>query len=349
MPSITKRKNDDGTVGYLAQINVKGFKRTGRTFTTRKAAQSWAEETESMLRKQRERGSARSDLASLTVGDLILQFLADPETTRLRYFDDLHRLCCWWVQGYGAMRAVEFGVLQVREGRERLRKGRGAATVNRYLSALRSAWNWARSAGLLPDDRLFPSRVMLTEPRGRTRALADEELAALLKAAREHSALMQAAVVVSIATGIRQGELLRLDWSDVDWTRQTARIRESKNDEPRTVHLPQSALDALRALKREKIVGAPVFLGYDGARLKKSTLEARWSAVRETAGLKDKDLHWHDLRHSFASALATNGATLLEIGRALGHKSPAATWRYSHLTQGKPVTGQDKLNEKLRQ
>lgn len=356
MPSITKRTNDDGTIGYLAQINVKGFKRTGKTFTkhehgtqkaAEKAAKAWAEETEAMLRKERQRGSARGDLASLTVGDLLLEFLADPETTRLKTFDDLHRLCAWWIQGYGTTRAVEFGVLQIREAREKLRKGRGPATVNRYLSALRSGWNWARSAGLLPDDRLFPSRVMLTEPRGRTRYLSDGELAALLKAAREHSALMQAAIVVSIATGIRQGELLRLDWADVDLKRLTLSIRESKNEEPRTVHLPQSGADALLALKREKVVGAAVFLGPDAARLRKSTLESRWDAIRTAAKLAD--MHWHDLRHSFASALAGNGATLLEIGRALGHKSPAATWRYSHLTQGKPVTGQDKLNEKLRQ
>ena len=95
----------------------------------------------------------------------------------------LHRLCCWWIQTYGTVRAVEFGVLQVREGRDKLSKeGRGPATTNRYLSALRSAWNWARSAGLVPTNQLFPSRVMLTEPRGRTRFLSDDELAKLLKA-----------------------------------------------------------------------------------------------------------------------------------------------------------------------
>lgn len=343
---ITKRTRADGSVAFLAQVRVKGYAPTHQTFDTKNAAQDWRDATIEMLRGQRERGNVRADLASLTVGDLLLEFLADPETTRLKTFDDLHRLCAWWIQGYGTARAVEFGVLQIREAREKLSKGRGPATVNRYLSALRSGWNWARSAGLLPDDRLFPSRVMLTEPRHRTRYLSDAELAALLKAAREHSVLMHAAIVVSIATGLRQGELLRLDWADVDLKELTLSIRESKNDEPRRAHLPQSAADALRALKREKVTGTAVFLGQDGARLLKSTLESRWSAIRAKARLAD--FHWHDLRHSFASVLAGNGATLLEIGRALGHKSPAATWRYSHLTQGKAVTGQDKLNEKLR-
>jgi hypothetical protein len=51
-----------------------------------------------MLRGQRERGNVRADLASLTVGDLLLEFLADPETTRLRTFDDLQGSALWWIQ-----------------------------------------------------------------------------------------------------------------------------------------------------------------------------------------------------------------------------------------------------------
>jgi integrase len=107
--------------------------------------------------------------------------------------------------------------------------------------------------------------------------------------------------------------LLRLDWSDVDLKELTLSIRESKNDEPRRAHLPQSAADALRALKREKLVGASVFLGPDGARLRKSTLESRWSAIRTTAKLAD--FHWHDLRHSFASVLA--GTRALNASRLM--------------------------------
>jgi hypothetical protein len=47
--------------------------------------------------------------------------------------------------------------------------------------------------------------------------------------------------------------------------------------------------------------------------------------------------------------LAQNGASLLEIGSVLGHKSPSVTLRYSHLVQGAPVKGHTALDEKLRQ
>jgi integrase len=347
MPTILKRKNGDGSTAYLAQVRIAPFKPAAKTFTTRKAARAWAEEQEAILRGERERGSVRPDLATLTLGGLLLEFLADPETTQLKTFDDSHRLCSWWIQQHGTERAVEFGVLQIRGAREKLSKGRGPATVNRYLSALRSAWNWARAAGILPNDQLFPSRVLLTEPKWRTRFLDDDELAALLKKAREHSELMHAAIMVSIATGIRQGELLRLDWSDVDFTRQTLRVRESKNDEPRTVHLPRTAADALRSLQTAKVRAiGPVFIMESGGRLKKSTLEGRWQTIRDSVPLTD--MHWHDLRHSCASFMAQNGATLLEIGSQLGHKSPSVTMRYAHLVQGAALPAHAKLDKKLQ-
>lgn len=347
MPTITKRPNADGTTGYLAQVRIAGFKPTFQTFSDRKAALAWAKELESMLRGERKRGVVRADLPNLTLGALLLEFLADPETARLKSFDELHRLCCWWIQSYGTVRAVEFGVLQIREARETLGKGRGPATTNRYLSALRSGWNWARSAGLIPNDQLFPSRVLLTEPRGRTRFLADPELAALLKAARKHSTTLHAAIVVSIATGVRQGELLRLDWSDVDFPRQLLSIRLAKNDDPRQVHLPDSAADVLKDLEGAKVRAiGPVFITDNGVRLKKSTLEARWKIVRAGAGLNN--FRWHDLRHSCASILAQSGANLMQIGAQLGHRSPSVTQRYAHLVQGAPIPAHTVLDSKLR-
>ena len=94
---------------------------------------------------------------------------------------------------------------------------------------------------------------MLSEPRGRTRFLSDSELAELLKVAREHSTLMHTAITLSIACGMRRGELLRIDWQDVDLTKQTLRIHVTKNDQPRTVHVSQSACDELRALQGSRV------------------------------------------------------------------------------------------------
>ncbi len=348
MPTYRRHKSRDGAVTFTATVRISGFAPAAKTFPTKPAAAEWASTTEKLLREQKDhhRGAVRRDVATLTLGDLLLEFLADPETTKRRTFNDTHRLACWWIQHYGATRALDMNVIVLREARETLRRGRGPATVNRYLSALRSAWNWSRAAGLVPGERRWPERLLLTEPTGRTRFLSDEELAALLKAAGEHSVTMHTAIMVSIACGLRQGELLRLDWRDVDLARQVLSIRVSKTDRPRQVHLTESACTALRTLQGEKLRGiAAVFVMSDGARLKKSTLESRWRFVRDAAGLAD--FRWHDLRHSCASFLAQQGATLLQISEVLGHKSFAMTQRYSHLVQGAALPAHAALDKKL--
>jgi len=349
MATYRKHKSGEGSTTFTATVRIAGFAAAVKTFPTRKAAAEWAETTEDLLREQKKRGaSVRRDVAVLTVGDLLLEFLKDPEVTKLRTFDDLHRLCAWWMQQHGALKALDLNVLTLREAREKLSRDRGPATTNRYLSALRSAWNWARAAGLVPSDRRWPERLLLTEPRGRVRFLSDDELAALLEAAAKHSVVMHTAIMVSVATGLRQGELLRLDWRDIDLAKQTLRIRIAKNDEPRTVHLPQSACDALKALQGEKVraLSGAVFVMAKGARLKKSTIESRWRVVRDAAGLAD--FRWHDLRHSCASIMAQNDATLLQIAEQLGHKSFSMTQRYSHLIQGAALPAHAALDKKLR-
>lgn len=152
MPSISKRHLSDGSLAWLAQVRIRPFKPAAKAFPDLKSAKAWAGELEQTLKAQRKRGAVREDLGSLTLGTLVVEFLKDPETQALNYFDDLHRLTCWWVNHYGAVRVLGFNVLTLREAREKLRRGRANSTANRYLSAMRSAWNWARAAGLIPGS-----------------------------------------------------------------------------------------------------------------------------------------------------------------------------------------------------
>lgn len=331
---------------FTATVRIKPFPPACKTLPARKDAEAWARDLERELRKQRDRGGLRRDVPKMTVAQLITEFLDDPETKALRYYESLSLLLAWWAAHHGATRVMELNVLQLRDARATLKVGRAAGTVNRYLSAMRSAWNWGRAAGLVPQEQGWPSRLMLTEPKGRVRYLADAELAELLKAAAAQSPTMSAAILVSIGCGIRQSELRRLRWTDVDLEGQRLRILLTKNDESRSVFLPTAAVEALRAVKRGPVLGRTVVSDEEGQPVAKEWLEYRWRILREAAGLAD--FRWHDMRHSCASFLAQQGASLLEIGSVLGHRSPTVTARYSHLIQGAPVTGHVKLDEKLR-
>lgn len=348
MSTITKRRNRDRSTSYVAQVRVRPFKPVAKAFGSRDEADTWAAALEKSLRSDRQAGALRPDVARLSIAALVREYLADDAATSLRSYRDTQDRLAWWVNHFGNERVRDLGVLRLREARDRLKPGRAPATVNRYLAAMRSCWNWGRSAGLVPQDRPWPTRLMLAEPSGRVRFLADSELTALLNAARGYSPVIYAAIVLSLATGVRRGEMLRLKWSDVDLDgHPRLRVLEAKNKTARAIHLPAAAVAALKALRRESVVGQQaVFLYGDGSPLTGTTLEKPWRDVRRTARLRD--FRWHDLRHSCASYLAQNGATLLEIGRVLGHKSQQVTMRYAHLADGAPVTGHAQLDAKLR-
>jgi integrase len=351
MACIRRYKNSDRSTSFVAQVRITPFRPIARSFATRLAAQAWADETERSLKAQRDRGADRSDLSHLTLKTLIDEFRADPEVKTRKYFPDLELLLAWWGNAHGTDRVADLGVLKLRAVRDRLKgdgkTARAAGTVNRYLSAMRACWNWGRASGLIAQERGWPTHLMLTEPRGRTRYLGDDELLRLLATAKKHSALMHAAILLSLATGMRQGELFRLKWSDIDFSRARIRILQTKNGESRAVHLPPVASEALKALLRGHAAGAhSVFMHPKGVPFDKGRLAQPWNLIRSAAGLSD--FRWHDLRHSCASFLAQRGASLLEIGSVLGHRSPSVTMRYSHLVQGAPVTGHAALDEKLR-
>jgi integrase len=362
MATYVKRKNKNRTTSILTLVRIKGFKPTSKSFKTMADAKAWAEPLEEQLKEQAKRGGARADLATITLGELIAEYLDDPNTKALKSYEDLHNRLDWWSADplLSTTKVMDIGASVLRAARAKLMNGgkygsREPGTVNRHLSALRSAWNWAREeADLIPIERAWPVKL-LTEPKGRTRFLSDEELAALLKAA-ERDPTVRAMILVSLATGLRQGELLKLRWKDIDLDKGTLALGlvldkqgqpDIKNKTVRVVHVSQAAVDALTALRKGKVV-SPVhpFVNASGKPLTQSFLRQRWLKIHTAAGLKD--FRWHDLRHTCASILAQSGATLLEVGSVLGHKSPSMTMRYSHLTQGAAVTGHAALDAKLR-
>lgn len=348
-----KHKDSDGHRTWVAQIFVgrdrgKVTRSAKGGFRTQAEARDWAQTHETALKKRKKRGERpENDPSKITIGRLTTEFLADPTTKDRRYYGSLEALIAWWVNAYAGERVQEFSVLKIREARTRLQSGRGPATVNRHLSAMRRCWNWGRQNQMVPHDYLWPTGIMLKEPDWRQRFLSEEELQRLLEAARAESVEMHAAVMVSIACGMRQGEMLRLKWSDIDFTAQRVRILIAKNKQSRGVYLPSAAATALKELKRSRVrsVDGWVFLDAAGEVATKSWIEYRWKRVRSAAKLHD--FRWHDLRHSCASFLAQRGASLLEIGSVLGHRSASMTRRYSHFVDGAPVAGHAQLDKLL--
>jgi integrase len=208
---------------------------------------------------------------------------------------------------------------------------RTGATVNRYIATLSHLFSFAVKERRLVDRNPVSGISRKKEPRGRTRFLSEEERTALLGAcAKSEWPALRALVLLAITTGARRGELIGLKWADVDLKKGRALVRETKNDEQRTLPLAGKALDALRELKLQDSARSEwVFAQQSGVSGPYEHFDAHWQGALEAAGISD--FHFHDLRHTTASMLAAQGASLLEIADVLGHKTLAMVKRYSHL------------------
>jgi integrase len=145
-----------------------------------------------------------------------------------------------------------------------------------------------------------------------------------------------AVVRVLLLSGCRVGEALSMRWADIDFASSTWHKRPAATKQGRHHSAPMSApLRQLLAEVRAKQIaegGTPtefVFPGKSSASGHYADIHHEWRKLCQDAGIAD--LRLHDLRHSFASELASSGSSLLLIGSLLGHSSPTTTARYSHL------------------
>jgi integrase len=242
---------------------------------------------------------------------------------------------CWWRDQLGDRPLAALTPAVVTTWRETLARGdhgtpRAPATVNRYLAALSHVctvavreWEWL-------DSNPLQKVRKLREPRGRVRFLSDAERTRLLEActASPHPSLYPI-VVLALSTGARKMELLTLTWPAVDLRRGRIILHDTKNRERRTVPLVDHALALIEQLAQARRPETPLLFPRPDGR-KPLRLEYAWQRARQQAGIAD--FRFHDLRHSVASYLAMNGASLMEIAVVLGHKTLEMVRRYAHLT-----------------
>jgi integrase len=325
MATIDVRPSRHGT-RYRVRVRLRGYLRTG-TFRTAKEAHHWAIRTEAALLSQRAALPRVHRLAEAI--DRYTDHILPTKVPRTAV--NQRQQLAWWRRELGHCHLAELTPAHLAACRDLLAQTRTASTVNRYCDVLRhlfsvaiQEWGWLEASPMRGVRRL-------REPRGRVRFLSDEERPRLLAACQQsHNRFLAPVVVLALATGARKMEILALRWPDVDLQRGLLTFHQTKNRDRRTVPLTGQALIVMQSHAMVRRMGTDlVFPRRDGRQ--PVDIRYAWKQALRAAGIIDFRLH--DLRHSAASYLAMQGASLVEIAEVLGHRTLQMTKRYTHLTE----------------
>ena len=213
------------------------------------------------------------------------------------------------------------------------RKGLAASTRRGVLRLVNAALTAALEEGHIHRNPC--RRIRLTAPeQPEQRVLTPQEQSALQTACLAQG---NAAALLGLYTGLRLGEVCALQWADVDWRSQTITVRRTvqrmrqgshtilKEGTPKTarsrrvVPVPQKVMDWLKSLPRT----SPWVFGQNGRAAEPRTVQRRLNTAAKALGMEG--VHFHTLRHTFATRLVELGVDVKTVSVLLGHSSARTT------------------------
>ena len=225
----------------------------------------------------------------------------------------------------------------------RIRKGYRDTTTARKIASIKSFFGFLSENSIISED---PTESLGSPRIGRTlpKFLPEEDVTKLLDTAYKSGTNEghRDAVIMELlyATGLRVGELVSLNMQDVDVSEAYIRCM-GKGSKERIVHLYPKALEELRrylknarvALLGHRRTEPSLFVNHRGERLTRQWVWTILKTYAQKAGIT-QNITPHTLRHSFATHLLQNGASLRHVQELLGHSSISTTQVYTHLTDG---------------
>jgi integrase len=202
--------------------------------------------------------------------------------------------------------------------------------ANRVVALLGKMFSLAIRWGWRADN---PAKGIELNPENkRERYLGGDELARLTQALAAHPDQTAANVIrLLLLTGARRGEVLSARWDHFDlttgvWTKPSSHTKQKKIHR---VPLSGPARQLLADLYAARTPDAAYIFPSGRSGQHREGIRRAWTHVCGAAGISG--VHVHDLRHSYASILASSGLSLHVVGALLGHTQPRTTARYAHL------------------
>ena len=206
------------------------------------------------------------------------------------------------------------------------------STVNRDISALGSAYKWAKRNRLTPRGFVSPTLGVerFTETPRRIELSKADLQRVLLRARGFRDARFGAFIALIVDSGARRNEVLERHWRDVDLDAGTIHCPTTKTGVPRVLHFRPETAKLLRRVWRSRNPDDLLFEGKVKGTV--ITYKTSWDKLTRELGLEW--LHLHDLRHVAAADLLRSGVTIAVAAQVLGHSPKILASRYGHLEIG---------------
>lgn len=327
---------------WRVQVRRKG-RSISKTFRRKSDADAWAIQTEQVVEVGKDPTAPQIDGKTKfrEIVDLHIKDLQDVRKPLLRSkaacLEKLrHQLGHERLDALTRERLIEYGKLRAREGA-------GPVTLGIDLTYIRTLLVHAAAVhGInVPTDQVILARVALNrlgligKGKERDRRPSQDELDRIIAYNDNNPRQMIPVgrlVRFAVATAMRQDEICRLRWSDIDLNRRLATIRDRKDPRRKDGNHQQLPLldttgyDALAILKEQKALALP------GDRVFPYCGKSLGTAFRRTCReLRIEDLHFHDLRHEATSRLFEAGFEIPEVALVTGHKDWKMLQRYLNL------------------
>lgn len=329
MASVTARHDREGNhIGWRAQVRRRGYPPQVRTFRRRTEAVQWARDVENRMDRgvfQDLRESERTTLAELLAryaAEVAPEKRSSAEPAALQMFQRSPLA----IRPVAAITATDIAAWRDS------RLGEVApATVVRELTVLSHVFATAEREWSMSLPRGNPVALVRRPkaPRGRTRRLVGDEEERLLRVALDYesnprSIRMASIIPFSLETALRRGEVAGMEWGEIDLSKRSLHLPETKTDVPRTVPLSPKAVEVLESIPRR--IDGWVWAN----NMTPHAITRAFTRICSRAGIED--LHFHDLRHEAISRLfERTDLDIMEISRISGHRSLSMLSRYTHL------------------
>ena len=320
MATITRKKRKD-TIKWQVRIRLNNHNPITKTFFRKTHALQWAKETEIQI----EKGLFNSgyERAEDTLREVLKRYLSEITPNKKGYQVEGIRLKKLMRD---SIASVKFGYLKphhlIKYRNKRLKEV-SASTVKKELNLLSHVFETAIKEwdmALIGNPLRQVRKPRENKPRDRRLEVGEEKLL-LEGCSQSTNPYLKHLVVVAIETGMRRGELLKLEWKHINLTDRTAYLAITKNGDSRTVPLSTRAIQELKTM--------PIDISGRVFPLSATAVRGLWDRTMKRTGLED--LRFHDLRHEATTRFFELGLNVMEVSTITGHKDLRMLKRYTHI------------------